>query len=411
MRSSVLATTFAPVGLLGLFFAAASGCSNLQGLSDVPGGDAAATGSDDGSVADGSGGGDGGGSDSGMTHGGDGDGSASAGDGEAGSDASHACTDVLTDPLNCGQCGHDCLGGKCTAGLCQPFEWIDDTAIDTLEVDDSHAFYTAKFTLKKADLSNMPKIQVMTDMGLTGFAAAVDSSYLYYELPLNGVIRLPKSAPPAMSDTLVNYKWVANATFQLPGIAVSGGYIFYAASSYLGGASSVYKAPKAPLGDTLGADGTLIGGCNSTEYVVLADAQVGTVHLLDPMAGTIRVMAIDTGAITTVVTAQNGPESPVADDTYLYWVNTGDGTVMSAPKAGGAMPTTLTAGEDTPSSLTLDGPNLYWTTASEVRMCPVRSCNGNVVTVADNQGTAHSIQTNRTAVYWVANEAIMRLAK
>lgn len=32
------------------------------------------------------------------------------------------CGAVLaTDPRNCGRCGHDCLGGDCTAGQCQPF--------------------------------------------------------------------------------------------------------------------------------------------------------------------------------------------------------------------------------------------------------------------------------------------------
>lgn len=29
------------------------------------------------------------------------------------------CSDVLSDPKNCGKCGHDCLGGACAAGKCQ----------------------------------------------------------------------------------------------------------------------------------------------------------------------------------------------------------------------------------------------------------------------------------------------------
>jgi hypothetical protein len=39
---------------------------------------------------------------------------------DANSDAA-ACTDVQSDPHNCGACGHDCLGGACQAGVCQPF--------------------------------------------------------------------------------------------------------------------------------------------------------------------------------------------------------------------------------------------------------------------------------------------------
>jgi hypothetical protein len=30
------------------------------------------------------------------------------------------CTSLASDPLNCGSCGHDCLGGACVAGQCQP---------------------------------------------------------------------------------------------------------------------------------------------------------------------------------------------------------------------------------------------------------------------------------------------------
>jgi hypothetical protein len=31
-----------------------------------------------------------------------------------------SCVDTLTDKANCGACGHDCLGGSCSAGKCQP---------------------------------------------------------------------------------------------------------------------------------------------------------------------------------------------------------------------------------------------------------------------------------------------------
>src|SRR5579859_928196 len=33
---------------------------------------------------------------------------------------STGCGDVETDPHNCGRCGHDCFGGACISGGCQP---------------------------------------------------------------------------------------------------------------------------------------------------------------------------------------------------------------------------------------------------------------------------------------------------
>ena len=39
---------------------------------------------------------------------------------DAGSDASCGAASLQSDPSNCGACGHDCLGGLCTSGQCQP---------------------------------------------------------------------------------------------------------------------------------------------------------------------------------------------------------------------------------------------------------------------------------------------------
>ena len=39
---------------------------------------------------------------------------------EAGFDAAICESDTSSDPKNCGACGHDCMGGTCVAGRCQP---------------------------------------------------------------------------------------------------------------------------------------------------------------------------------------------------------------------------------------------------------------------------------------------------
>ena len=48
-------------------------------------------------------------------------------DSEAGSSSPDACnvTKDNDDPKNCGACGHDCLGGECTLGVCQPVRLAD----------------------------------------------------------------------------------------------------------------------------------------------------------------------------------------------------------------------------------------------------------------------------------------------
>ena len=62
-----------------------------------------------------------GGSDGGGTSGSDGGGMGGTALTDAGRDAdSSSCVDTTSDGKNCGTCGHDCLGGTCTGGQCQP---------------------------------------------------------------------------------------------------------------------------------------------------------------------------------------------------------------------------------------------------------------------------------------------------
>lgn len=56
--------------------------------------------------------------------------------------ADDGCEVTLTDdPLNCGQCGHDCLGGSCEAGECAPVLLADiGSSLHGLALDDTHAY-------------------------------------------------------------------------------------------------------------------------------------------------------------------------------------------------------------------------------------------------------------------------------
>ena len=84
------------------------GCSALIGTRDIFFDETSPNGSEDG-----------GGSSSGTGSSGTASSSGSSGGNDASTDAPINCNaDFQTDPLHCGRCGHDCLGGACTAGKC-----------------------------------------------------------------------------------------------------------------------------------------------------------------------------------------------------------------------------------------------------------------------------------------------------
>jgi len=88
-----------------------------------------------------------------------------------------ACVDTESDPKNCGSCPHDCLGGACITGHCQPAVVVGSTAVlSVIGVDSTSLYYEAYDGLTKLAY-RISK----TGQGATGsplHSGDFDSSYL-----------------------------------------------------------------------------------------------------------------------------------------------------------------------------------------------------------------------------------------
>ena len=98
--------------------------------------------------------------------------------------------DLMTDPLQCGSCGHSCLGGPCVAGACQAFRLAtisapSGSAPTALALDASNVYAAVNPSdSEPGGMFAMPRAggtpTMLTDKNQIVTALAVTSSMLYW---------------------------------------------------------------------------------------------------------------------------------------------------------------------------------------------------------------------------------------
>jgi len=113
------------------------------------------------------------------------------------------------------------------------------------------------------------------------------------------------------------------------------------------------------------------------------------------------------GQVTTLASAQSGPDGIAVDDLYVYWPNGGTGEIRRIAKAGGN-PQTLVSNESAPVSIAVDSAAAFWvaTTTGVVRKV---NKGGGSYAYDVSTGPAGSEETaiglDATYVYWSAGGA------
>ncbi|MBI5533876.1 MAG: hypothetical protein HY898_14235 [Deltaproteobacteria bacterium] len=307
-------------------------------------------------------------------------------------------SDLLTDALNCGWCGHDCKGSTCTGGMCTPVKVADYAYVVTALVEyDTKLYFTADtvsigLVLSVPKMSGTPQELVQTG---NSAAIAVDASGIYWV----GSSGFVNTAPLAGGTPTTLVTGAANGK----NLLIDGANLFWSA----GANSTVYRVAK--TGGTAAPVGTP------------ADASLGGLVVDDTYAywamipqNSLQRVAKTGGTPTLFVSGQENPRALVMDGTNLYWTNYLQDVIVTMPKSGGAV-TTAAASIGHVGALVSDGGDLYWTTSTG-NVAKASKSGGKVRQVATGQNTPRFLVSDATYLYWVnnvgpGNVTFWRLAK
>jgi hypothetical protein len=329
----------------------------------------------------------------------------------------NVCVNLATSPNNCGACGHDCQGGTCTMGTCQPvMVAMQQENPAYITVDDAF-LYWRRGPSTSGSIGRMRKDGMAMGAGdliggLNGIGAIVsDNTRVYYYA--NGQVAscaVPACAggPQALAPT--------RPTMTL-GVDIID-LAFNPARSRVFWTDQAHIL-SVPIGGGM-LQTHLTGTFPSTSVAV----DLRFIYYVDrnPMnvVSLRKRTAVDPPALGILVefpAAAALPRQLAVTPNRLLWVSNGAVSALPLPEpAGTAVPPPLAGGS--PIRIAIEGNQVFWTdfvspSMGRVLSCPTVGCRPSPVVVATFSCGPGFIAADAQTVYWTCPTAglVMKVAR
>jgi sugar lactone lactonase YvrE len=316
------------------------------------------------------------------------------------------CVDPDADGRNCGVCGHDCLGGACSGGVCQPVTLASGQRTPWCIALDSANVYWTNYdggTVMKVSLDGTTMTTLATGGGIP-YGIAVDSTNVYWvdangngalwSVPLNGGTGVLLAAGGVRS--------------QYRAVSVDSTRVYWEDEDNPGG---IFAASPDGGARTMIARGDY---ANSTCHLALDRNNVYWLAYPGQDAVDSAPLFGDGGApkrLASIPSPLGDVWGIASDSTSVYWTQSDTGSVLSVPINGGPV-TMLASGSGSPTGIAVDAQRVYWTDEDgAIRSVPLRG--GAQITHATGQSLPIDLAVDAKAIYWVTRGGgtVMKVAK
>ena len=313
--------------------------------------------------------------------------------------------DTQSDGKNCGAIGHDCLGGACAAGQCQPVlvaQYLGDAISIAMGPDVVCVTVSAgDIGCAKKDGSDLRDFAYpdQTTSALLGARPSVDGNRLIFGQYLSGSgFRLAicdigncEASTLPFGNPYTQYSAIDPVAHRI--YWVDGTNIYWSSTA---GTPQAKQLPFDPKGGTLGAAPILY----SRNNILFTSWDTNGTSIY-------RVAINANGTPTTAVLVGSGTASATNDE-FVFWYEADGLRSVPLPNGIGGGSNLILAGV-TGVNLAADRTSIYWTASPSVGTCSISDCAGTRRTLPIGPSTAmdvafrtYDLGVDDSAVFWAS---------